>query len=68
MTDMTDAEKVAFYRAEIERITGKMVSLRDRKAFNNAMRQIAKNHRQRRKERMEVLERKEKRLAQLEQT
>jgi hypothetical protein len=62
-----DAEKVAFYRKEIERITGKMVSLRSRDRYNAAMREVQKAHRLRQKERMAVLERKEKRLEKLEQ-
>lgn len=42
-------ERIAYHRAELERLTGKMVSLRDRAKFNatNRMRQAAFRNRKR---------------------
>lgn len=43
----TNAELIAHHRAELERLTGKMVSLRDRKKFNEKQRALQKARRKR---------------------
>jgi hypothetical protein len=46
---MKKADKIEALKAELERLTGKMVQLRDRKAFNARMRKINKAWRDRQK-------------------
>lgn len=41
----THADLIAYHRAELERLTGKMVSLRNREKFNDTQRALQRSRR-----------------------